>query len=141
MYNSVESCVLETNVQRVVCCSFSSCRSTRILTVHVHVCMSAAGLSHMICATEDGAVFGWGKNAKGCLGMGSDAMGVVVPHPVHVAVAIGVTAVAADVDYSAAVCRDGQLFMWGTNDHGQLGTGDKLPRPVRTPNACNYLVS
>ena len=49
---------------------------------------------------------------------------------------------AAGLHHSAAVGEDGSLFVWGTNYHGQLGTGDTdrrlaptrvagLPAPVR----------
>ena len=55
---------------------------------------------------------------------------------------MGFGTAAAGLHHSAAVGEDGSLFVWGTNYHGQLGTGDTdrrlvptrvagLPAPVR----------
>jgi alpha-tubulin suppressor-like RCC1 family protein len=45
--------------------------------------------------------------------------------------ASGVTAVASWLGHTCKV-QGGQLYCWGANDHGQLGTGDTLPRIVPT---------
>jgi len=96
--------------------------------------------THALAITGDGSLYGWGMSSA--LGIGvrfpaeSDAEDVrlsdyVMPAPVRIM--DGVTAVAVGGGFSLAICADGDLWSWGVNTNGQLGTGifDNAPYPVR----------
>jgi alpha-tubulin suppressor-like RCC1 family protein len=90
----------------------------------------AAGTSHSLALTADGRLFAWGNNNNGQVGNGSS-----LDCPVPAEVALPASAknttwaqVAAGSAYSLGLTADGQLFAWGTNDHGQLGDGSNMTR-------------
>jgi alpha-tubulin suppressor-like RCC1 family protein len=70
----------------------------------------------------DGETWAWGDNDRGQLGIGSRTSSDV---PVRVHVPHGVTFVRASSGgyASYAIDRSGQLWAWGDNTSGQLGTG------------------
>ena len=94
----------------------------------------AAGASHS-CALLRGAVFCWGRNNQGQLGLGDrvnrgDApgqMGKALP-PVPLGKGRYALQIAAGGDHTCAVLDDGALKCWGKNSYGQLGLGDIAPR-------------
>jgi uncharacterized repeat protein (TIGR01451 family) len=95
----------------------------------------AAGYYHT-CAIQYGALYCWGWNEVGQLGMGS--WWGQYPTPVRVVDGDmgnrGVTAVAAGAIHTCAI-RSGALYCWGGNGYGQLGDGGTTnhndPYPVR----------
>lgn len=93
----------------------------------------SSGLSHSVAIRKGGTMWAWGFNPYG--------LGVVDAwqNPVNVAqypVKLPGGNSWADVEttdtYSLALRRDGSLWAWGDNTHGQLGVGDTEPRPVPT---------
>jgi alpha-tubulin suppressor-like RCC1 family protein len=80
----------------------------------------SGGGSHS-CAIAEGAVYCWGRNNEGQLGR---VTGVATePGPVGGLLAgRTVTTVSAGFQHTCAIA-DGQLFCWGWNPYGQLGTG------------------
>lgn len=86
--------------------------------------------------TQDGAVFAWGSNLRGQLGVGPQLTKAASPHRVFELTA---TRVAAGAFHTLACTPDGQLFAWGSNHFGQLGVdavGSNLfrPHPVSIPS-------
>lgn len=84
--------------------------------------------------TKDGALYSWGDNASGELGVG-DRTARSSP----VAVLAGTTILDAFVggwsgtntrgfDFALALAEDGTAYTWGTNIDGQLGVGDVTGR-------------
>ncbi|OLF07599.1 hypothetical protein BLA60_27185 [Actinophytocola xinjiangensis] len=73
----------------------------------------------------DGTVRAWGLNNGGQAGEGSDE--TVVPTPVEVPGATGVTRVVTDIYHVYALRTDGTVLGWGDNDRGVLGIGVDCP--------------
>ena len=92
----------------------------------------AGGYLHSLALCSDGTLAAWGYNVYGQLGNNSS-----VPSNVPVAVdrsgALAgktVIAISAGPFHNLALCADGSVAAWGYNNHGQLGTGDKVTRRV-----------
>ena len=84
----------------------------------------AAGESHTLALTDDGAILAWGRNSSGQVGDGTvvsvrSSPTAVIGFGPSVAIAF----IAAGGDHSLAVSDDGALHAWGKNDQGQLGNG------------------
>jgi len=92
-----------------------------------------AGISHTCAWTGSGRVLCWGSDFRGQLGRRSVQYFSRVP--VDVAGLETVVDLAAGGDHTCAVGIGGQVWCWGANDSGQLGTGDLVDSgvPVRVP--------
>ena len=97
----------------------------------------AAGASHTLALTSDGAVLAWGYNRDGELGNGTNEDN---PSPMRVkdfhdptSHLSGVRAIAAGSAHSLAMKDDGTVWAWGYNQDGELGDGTKAnsTQPVR----------
>ncbi|MED6263262.1 RCC1 and BTB domain-containing protein 1 [Characodon lateralis] len=84
---------------------------------------------HVLLATEDGQLFAWGHNGYSQLGNGTTNPGLS-------AVAITtnlqnkkVTEVACGSHHSLALTHDGDVFAWGYNNSGQVGSGSTANQP------------
>ena len=90
----------------------------------------ACGKNHTLCATVNGALFAWGRNTRGQLGLGDT---VQRTEPTLVAALRGtpVIIIACGPHTSAAYTDSGRLYMWGQNDSYQLGINHT--RQVRSP--------
>jgi alpha-tubulin suppressor-like RCC1 family protein len=101
----------------------------------------AAGGYHNL-AVQNGAVYAWGTNAAGELGIG--AKSVVHPAPVAaVGLTSGVTAVAAGFYHSLAL-QNGHVYAWGENGNGQLGDGTQTDQPspeLIDPSDLNNIIA
>jgi alpha-tubulin suppressor-like RCC1 family protein len=100
----------------------------------------AAGSSFSLAVTATGQLYGFGENQFGQLGNttnNSSGAANPTPTPVILPAATGpVTEVAAGAFFSLAVTSTGQLFSFGANDRGQLGSptnsGTITPNPTPT---------
>jgi len=82
---------------------------------------SVSGGGYHSCVIAEGTVYCWGSNNQGQLGRSTGAG--TEPGPVAgLLEGRTVTAVSAGHQHTCAVA-DGQLFCWGWNQWGQLGTG------------------
>ncbi|MFG1607508.1 hypothetical protein [Actinoplanes sp. NPDC049265] len=95
-----------------------------------------AGDEHTCGLEHNGAVFCWGDNSAGQLGVGDN---VDRDAPAQVAFPAGfvLVEVTAGAGHSCAIDEQGAAWCWGRDDHGQLGdggTGD-TDRPVRVSDA------
>jgi alpha-tubulin suppressor-like RCC1 family protein len=78
---------------------------------------------HALALCSDGTVAAWGNNGSGQLGNGTTT-GSKIPVTVDLTGVLAgktVTAVAAGLFHSMAVCSDGTVATWGLNVYGQLG--------------------
>ena len=82
---------------------------------------------------RSGAVFGWGKNAFGQLGINDDKS-KMYPTQLKTLRSIGVRYIACGEDFSTFLTMDGGVFTCGAGNFGQLGHGNLsneiLPRMV-----------
>nr|XP_020440995.1 secretion-regulating guanine nucleotide exchange factor isoform X7 [Monopterus albus] len=96
-----------------------------------------AGLRHSLAVTDSGCVYQWGT------GLFSQAKRALSPHPVPSHLSSKVPLLVPGLDKKTShlvtagsahcVCltEDGDLFLWGSNKHGQLSTTEPfLPSPT-----------
>mmetsp|Transcript_30492 Transcript_30492/g.89207 ORF Transcript_30492/g.89207 Transcript_30492/m.89207 type:complete len:366 (-) Transcript_30492:325-1422(-) len=87
------------------------------------VAQIALGWRHVLARTHEGALFSWGNNSSGQLGMG-ERPDLNEPLLVEALAKECVTTIAAGAAHSLAATADGVLFSWGEGVSGQLGLGD-----------------
>ncbi len=87
----------------------------------------AAGDSHSLALRRDGVLFGWGSDTSGQLASGVHSPGATFAIR-QIPGMSGVTAITAAGQHSLAVKRDGTVWAWGSNEHGQLGDGTRSLR-------------
>jgi len=91
---------------------------------------------HTLAVTRDGQVYAWGRNDAGQLGNGRFGIGEKTDKPARVEGLTGIIAVAAGWDHSLALSKDGKVYAWGSQSHGQLGDGVRQTGvPVAKPQA------
>jgi alpha-tubulin suppressor-like RCC1 family protein len=103
----------------------------------------AAGSSHSLALKSDGTVWAWGLNSDGQLGDGGTTQHLT---PVAVPGLSGVSRIAAGNAFSLALRTEGtsggQVWVWGKNDHGQIGDGSFISRSTPVPvNALSGIVA
>jgi alpha-tubulin suppressor-like RCC1 family protein len=91
----------------------------------------ALGDTHACILTTVGEAYCLGQNGRGQLGTGE--AGDDQSTPVRVAGDLRFTSLSAGWDTTSGVTDAGLLYCWGSNEFGQLGTGDRQnsPTPVR----------
>ncbi|XP_037335563.2 RCC1 and BTB domain-containing protein 1 isoform X1 [Pungitius pungitius] len=84
---------------------------------------------HVLLATEDGQLFAWGHNSYSQLGNGTTNQGLS-PLPVAInPLNKKVKEVACGSHHSVALTLDGEVFAWGYNNCGQIGSGSTANQP------------
>jgi alpha-tubulin suppressor-like RCC1 family protein len=90
------------------------------------------GTDFSVALTSSGRVFAWGGNRWGQLGDGT-TQHRFAPHQVLLPGRSPVVAIAVGDDHVLALSKQGQVFAWGRNDVGQVGSGslaDRQAKPV-----------
>ena len=104
----------------------------------------AAGARHACAALSAGAVWCWGANEAGQLGVAAPAS---APMPVEVVDKAGqpidAVALAAGATHTCAVRRDQSLWCWGSNLSGELGDGSSATTspPVAVSSLGRHVVA
>ncbi|KAM6313327.1 putative E3 ubiquitin-protein ligase HERC4 [Aegotheles albertisi] len=88
----------------------------------------ACGDQHAMALSRGGALFTWGQNGHGQLGVGSQTMLTPQPQLVKRLKGIPLAQIAAGGAHSTVVSLSGAVYSWGKNDFGQLGLGDTEDR-------------
>lgn len=83
----------------------------------------ASGRDHVLALRADGALFGWGLNNNGQVGVGTSGDDTDVFAPEEITLPGAAVAIVGDGNYSFAVLDDGSAVGWGSNFNGQLGLG------------------
>ncbi|XP_066090788.1 RCC1 and BTB domain-containing protein 2 isoform X3 [Saccopteryx bilineata] len=93
-------------------------------------CLSYGSGPHIVLATTEGEVFTWGHNAYSQLGNGTTNHGLV---PWLISTNLSnkqVTEVACGSYHSLVLTSDGEVFAWGYNNSGQVGSGSTANQPI-----------
>lgn len=84
---------------------------------------------HALALKENGEVWAWGRNNNGQLGDGSTTDRATPVKVLNISDVVAIAAGGSAIDYanfgghSLALRRDGTVWAWGLNNHGQLGDG------------------
>jgi alpha-tubulin suppressor-like RCC1 family protein len=90
----------------------------------------SAGRTHALALDSTGAIWAWGNDDFGQLGNGFFAGSTAAP--TRLITIPDFKAIAAGGLHSLAITTKGDVFVWGSNRHGQLGRGSvNVPLPVR----------
>ncbi|KAL8593917.1 hypothetical protein ACOMHN_032338 [Nucella lapillus] len=95
------------------------------------------GQTSSLTLLENGEVYGWGYNGNGQLGLGNN---VNQPNPCRLTGLQGVVIrqLVCGYAHTLALSDKGELYSWGANSYGQLGTGNKAnltaPAPIAWPS-------
>ena len=92
----------------------------------------AVGYEHTLALDETGKVWAWGKNNAGQLGLGLSAGTTSKVVPTLVPELTNIKHIACGRESSFAISDVGEVFGWGANTYGQLGTGT-YSNSVMTP--------
>ncbi|XP_041049830.1 probable E3 ubiquitin-protein ligase HERC6 isoform X2 [Carcharodon carcharias] len=102
------------------CCSIVSC-PRRVKLSKVPIVQVTCGHYHSLALSKDGAIYSWGQNSCGQLGLGEGDDSQLQPNRVISMTGIPVVQIAAGGRHSFALSFSGAVFSWGRNNHGQLG--------------------
>ncbi|XP_073226432.1 ultraviolet-B receptor UVR8-like isoform X2 [Cicer arietinum] len=118
----------------------------------VRIASVAAGGRHTLALSDIGQVWGWGYGGEGQLGLGSrirmcgqgSTDDELSPICVSSLLGIRIDGVAAGLWHTVCTSADGDVYAFGGNQFGQLGTGDDqaetLPRLLDCPSLENINV-
>lgn len=99
----------------------------------IPIAFIACGANHSFVISKSGAVFGWGKNSCGQLGL-NDEQFRSYPTQLKTLRSLGVRYISCGDDFSVFLTVDGGVFTCGSGTYGQLGHGiasnEILPRMV-----------
>ena len=93
-----------------------------VMFIKEQVASVSCGTGHTVAVTKGGLLYGWGLNSNGqVMAYPSEQ---AVQHPLLLSTLFSLQEcllVACGDDHTLALSRDGKLFSWGNNSHGQLG--------------------
>lgn len=91
----------------------------------------SAGNLHTCGLAAAGAAYCWGQDAEGQLGDGTAGGSRVEPMPVLSDSTF--TLISAGEEHTCALTADGTAYCWGSDQHGQLGSGTRTGLNIPTP--------
>ncbi|XP_032222416.2 ultraviolet-B receptor UVR8 isoform X3 [Nematostella vectensis] len=91
---------------------------------NVRITGVACGLKHTLACSKQGALFSFGENDYGQLGIPEDKLLTSYIQCVSSLSEHKISRVACGRFHSAALAEHGSLWLWGCNESGQLGNGN-----------------
>ncbi|XP_018620658.1 RCC1 and BTB domain-containing protein 2 isoform X2 [Scleropages formosus] len=92
---------------------------------------------HVVIATTDGEVYAWGHNGYSQLGNGTTNHGLTPAQVSTNLLGKKVTQVACGSHHTIALTTEGEVFAWGYNNSGQVGSGSTANQPTpRRVSSC-----
>ena len=101
-------------------CANATCQLDNI------VVQLTGGKAHTCARRADGVVFCWGEGSGGELGVGDTNDSDTPVRLTNTNIDGEVTFIDAGRSHTCAVVTNGDVYCWGANTTGQLGTGDKV---------------
>ncbi|XP_019870124.2 secretion-regulating guanine nucleotide exchange factor-like [Aethina tumida] len=96
----------------------------------------AAGKHHTVSLKKDGTVISWGENIHGQLGINPIVSNSYIPMEVYKNKEFD--EIYAGWTHTAALTKKGDVFTWGRNTFGQLGSfRSNIHKPEKIPNLSN----
>lgn len=92
-----------------------------------------AGGNFFLARKADGSLWAWGANPQGVRGISPDDPITTARYlPNRIDSDSDWAAIGAGYSHALAIKKDGSLWAWGNNEHGQLGLGeaDQVPHPA-----------
>lgn len=99
------------------------------------IAVISAGSNHIMALSYSGAVYTWGANHKGQLGHQQRYQHTSVPVAINLPRGENITCISAGTLHNAALSMSGRLFMWGSNEFGQLGMKATFRSHLNAPQA------
>jgi alpha-tubulin suppressor-like RCC1 family protein len=102
----------------------------------------ASGWYHTLAIKSNGTVWAWGLNGEkggsydGRSGSGNLSPFIYSPEQVIIPGGASISQVDGGTNFSLAVSSSGEVYAWGADSFGQLGTGRSLTRPT-APTSSN----
>ena len=111
----------------------SKCTPTAVCG-NLSFCRIAAGINFSFGITTGGTAYAWGANTNGNLGFGDLRASEITP--VSVCTTLQFCEIAAGGFQTIAISYSGDVYTWGLNRYGQLGTGKngQCWTPIQMPN-------
>ncbi|KAI2656030.1 RCC1 and BTB domain-containing protein 2 [Labeo rohita] len=92
---------------------------------------------HVVIATADGEVYAWGHNGYSQLGNGTTNHGLTPALVSTNLINKRVTEVACGSHHTIALTTEGEVYAWGYNNSGQVGSGSTANQPTpRRVSSC-----
>lgn len=102
---------------------------TPTLVTRLNVAYVKCGWYFTVICTKSGEVYSFGQNYNGEMsssgGGASDVSTTKILKPTHIAELNNIVAVECGISHSLALDTYGDVFAWGNNWYGKLGTGDQ----------------
>jgi len=98
----------------------------------------SAGLYHACALKADGSAWCWGAEAAGQLGNGRDPFDGIQASPVRVLGGHSFVELDVESTHSCGRTREGTLWCWGNNVHGELGDGSTVHRSTPVQVSGTY---
>lgn len=96
------------------------------------------GYYHTVILSREKIVYTFGRNDYGQLGLGHTAQRVFGPKAV-IQITSGIDCVTAGCYHTVLVGTNGMMYVFGRNNHGQLGTGDLADR--KSPSSIDFFLN
>ncbi|MBD0382049.1 RCC1 domain-containing protein [Paenibacillus sedimenti] len=123
--------------------NYSTSGTSSTIDIAEKVSQVAAGFDHSLVLTENGTMYAWGDNTYGQVGINS-AKGVV-SGPQKIEGLPKINQISAGFRHSMALDLEGNVWVWGNNIAGQLGTGDRTdlrkPTPISLPGKATSVTA
>lgn len=103
----------------------------------------AAGFNHALAITKDGALYAWGGNEEGQIGINSTenanyasrVLNNEGTEPIY-----SIVDVSAGNSSSIAMDDGGNVYTWGLNSNGQLGIGNNASKSLPQISLCSQAI-
>lgn len=97
----------------------------------------SSGTSHTIALSMEGRLYSWGANYKGQLGQATRVKQTATVGRVVFPKGENISCISSGTLHSGALALSGKVFMWGSNEYGQLGNEPSYRSIALAPQAIN----